>query len=122
MLTDVRDFYIKSKEHPNFHSENIIKEYKISSIIQKIEICLLTNKGDLISNPNFGCDLPLYLWSTNVSADFIKDVINNQFKTYIPELFSTNYFLNVFITEGTIQDVLIVQISINELEVNAIIR
>lgn len=121
-MIDLRDFYIRSKVHPNFHSSNIIIEDAVSLIVQKIELCLFTNRGDLISDPNFGCDLPLYLWDTNVSADYIKDVINNQFKIYIPEVFETNFSLQVFITEGTLKDILVVQVSINEYDINAIIR
>lgn len=121
-MQDIRDFYIRSKEHPNYNGYDIIVESTISLIVQKVEMCLFTNKGDCISDPDFGCDLPIYLWQTNLSAEYIKTVIEGQFKKYVPELYQTNVNINVFIVEGTLKDILVVQVNINEYEVNALIR
>lgn len=121
-MQDYRDFYIRWKGHPAYKEGEIIIEDATKAIVQKIELCLFTNKGDFIGDINFGCDLEFYLWETNVSADFIKSSIQDQFDTYIPELRRTNYTLDVFITEGTLQDILVVNITVNDAEVKAIFR
>ena len=119
-LKDIRDFYITWAGHPKYNDEEIIDEDVIRLIINKIEMCLFTNKGEFIGDVNYGCDLPLYLWQTNVSVEFIRSVIQKQFDTYIPELRNYNSTLDVRITEGTLEDILIVDITINELSVNAV--
>lgn len=119
-MRDIRDFYITWVGHPRYNDSEIIVEDAIRVIINKIEMCLFTNKGEFIGDVDFGCDLPLYLWQTNVSVDFIRNVIQSQFDKYIPELKNYNSTLNVRITEGTLEDILIIDITINELSVNAV--
>ena len=121
-MQDYRDFYIRWAGHPSYNDSEIIVEDSTMVIIQKIEMCLFTNKGDFIGDINFGCDLELYLWQTQVSAEFIKNIIQEQFDLYIPELRSTNSTLEVFITEGTLEDILIVNVSVNDADVKAIFR
>ena len=83
---------------------------------------LFTKKGDFIGDVNFGANLEFYLWETNVSISFIQQQIQDQFNTYIPELVDLNYQFNVELFEGELQDILIVNIKVEELEVNAIFR
>ncbi len=120
MASDVRDFYITYPGHPRYKDGEIIVDDLIKVIINKIEMCLFTNKGEFIGDLSFGCDLPFYLWSTNVSADFIKGVIQEQFDTYIPELNNYAHTLEVSLMEGSIQDILVIDITINDVGVKAV--
>ena len=113
-MADYRDFYILWVGHPNYNSDEIIVSDDISVITQKIELCLFTNQGECAGDINFGCNLVQLLWQTSVSTDYIKSTILNQFATYIPELINYNYTVNVTISEGSLQDILIVDITISD--------
>lgn len=119
-MRDIRDFYITWVGHPKYKEGEIVVEDVIRVIINKIEILLFTNKGEFIGDIDLGCDLEFYLWQTNVSTDFIKNVIQEQFDKYIPELINYNYTLNVSLMEGTISDILVIDIALNDTNVKAI--
>lgn len=122
MALDSRDFYITWPGHPRYKEGEIIQQDPIMVVIQKIEMCLFTNKGDYIGDVEFGCDLEYYLWQTTVSPEYIKGVIEQQFAIHIPELVQFNYTLDVSLMEGTLQDILIVDISVNDVGVKAVFR
>ena len=119
-MRDIRDFYITYIGHPRYKEGEIIVEDIVRLVINKIEMVLFTNKGEFIGDINFGCDLPRYLWQTNVSVDFIRGIIQEQYDTYIPELRDFNTVLDVQIVEGQLQDIMVINTTINEFKVNTI--
>lgn len=121
-MRDSRSFYITYPGHPKYKEGEIVVDDPLRAIVNKIEMVLMTNKGEFIGDVNFGADLPLYLWQTRVSVDFIKSNIQEQFDIYIPELRQFNSTLDVEITEGTYQDILFVNVTINEVQVRAVFR
>lgn len=120
-MSDIRSFYIRDKYHPNYNSNLIITDTELAEIVNKIEVVLFTNKGDFIGDLNLGANLEFYLWQTRVSAEFIKNIIQEQFDEYIPELKKYKNSINISITEGTISDILFVDIFINDITINALI-
>jgi hypothetical protein len=122
MALDFRDFYITWLGHPRYKEDEIIQQDPIYVIVQKIEMCLFTNKGEFIGDIDFGCDLEFYLWQTTISPESIKNIIQDQFNLHIPELINYNYTLNVSLMEGTLQDILVVDITLNDIGIKAIFR
>jgi hypothetical protein len=120
---DFRDFYIGYKSHPRFTINKIIVDDIIRVIVQKYEMILFTNKGELLGDPDFGCDLEKLLFETKISAYAVKQIINQQIGSYITELINTNYTLDVTFEEDpeNYQDVMIVKFTITDYEVVAII-
>ena len=84
---------------------------------------LFTNKGELLGDPDFGCDLPRILFQTKVSSQGVKKVILQQIDKYIPELSTTNFQLETTIFEDpeNYQDVLQIDFTLADYEVYAII-
>lgn len=95
MAFDFADFYIEYPGHPRFTDNTIIEDDIIRVIIQKWEMILFTNKGELFCDPNFGGDLVTFLHETRLSAETIEKELNEQISTYIPELNTITYTLNV---------------------------
>jgi phage baseplate assembly protein W len=120
---DFKDHYIGYKGHPRFIVNKIIEDDVIRVIIQKYEMILFTNKGELFGDPDFGCDLPILLFQTRISAQNVKRIIQNQINIYITELANTNYQLEVTITNDpeNYQEVMIIDFQIADVEVNAVI-
>lgn len=121
-MNDYRDFYILSEGNSRFSPDEFVVEDATRVIIQKIEMCLYTNKGEVMSDINLGCDLEFLLWNTRVSTDYVRSIILEQFKNYIPELFTRNFSLNVSMLEGNYTDQMIIAISVDEQKIEALIR
>ena len=121
MAFDFTDFYIIFPGHPRFNDTQLIEDDLVRVIIQKWEMVIFTNKGELFFNPQFGGDLPKYLHETRLSADTIKGSLLGQISDFIPELQSTNYVLEVNIYEDPerYQEYMEIYLQVNEYEVFA---
>lgn len=120
---DFRDFYIGYEGHPRFKVNRIITDDIIRVIIQKFEMILFTNKGEVLGDPDFGGDLIKYLYETKISADSVRSIIIQQINDYISEIRNINYQLSVRFEQDpeNFQDVMIIEFTLSDYEVIAII-
>lgn len=120
-MLDFRDFYIEYKGHPNFNPERIEEDDIIRVIIQKYEMILFTNQGDVLGEPNFGGNLEDLLYQTSVSAEFVKRELNQQILQYIPEIINIDYKLDIVFAqdETTYQEVMFINFEIQDYKVFA---
>lgn len=118
---DFRDFYIKYQGHPKYVSGDIIEDDVINVIIQKYEMIIFTNKGELLGDPDFGADLLTLLYETRVSSSYVESVIRRQISRYITELENMNYKLQVVFTQDpeNYQDMMFIYFQIADYEVYA---
>jgi hypothetical protein len=123
MASNFVDFYIGYKGHPRFRDKSLIEDDIIRVVIQKYEMIIFTNKGELLGDPNFGADLPRILHHTMISAETTKRKIEEQIKLYIPEIADISYELNIefFQDEDSFQDRMEINFTIKDYEVYAII-
>lgn len=105
-LKDVKDLVIRYPGHPKYDPTRIVEDDEIEVIVQKLEMILFTNKGEVLGDSNIGCNLEYYLWQTNVTSGTLKNKVNEQIATYIPELIQLGYSLDVLLYEGTLRDIL----------------
>ena len=121
---DFRDLYIGYEGHPRYTINRIITDDAVRVIVQKYEMILFTNKGELLGDPDFGCDLERYLHETSISAPAVKNLIIQQINTYIEEITTINYTLEVTFQEDSEnhQDVMVIDFAIGEYEINAVIK
>jgi hypothetical protein len=89
------DFYLGYPGHPRFRDLDLIEDDVIRVIVQKWEMILFTNKGEVFFDTEFGGDLPYYLHQTRLSSDSIKNDLKNQIGSYIPEINGIEYILEV---------------------------
>jgi phage baseplate assembly protein W len=120
---DFKDHYIGYKGHPRFIINKIVEDDVIRVIIQKYEMLLFTNKGELLGDPDFGCDLPKLLFQTRVSAEGVRKIVLQQIRKYVPELSTTNFQLEAsfFQDPENYQDVLQIDFQLADYEVYALI-
>lgn len=107
-----KDFYIKGKNDPLYDENAIETKTKLDLIISKLYMILLTNKGDVFGDNNFGADIPKYLWKTRFPAGTIENNIIEQILLYVPELKKNDYKVNVYIIPGSHQDIGIIEIDL----------
>jgi hypothetical protein len=106
MILDYKDLYIKYDGHPRFHSNRILENDVIETIVQKLEVVLFTNKGDVYGEPQLGCNIEYLLWETKIPVSEIKKNISRQIDIYIPELNELGYDFNIELYEGSYRDIL----------------
>lgn len=123
MAFDFTDFYIIYPGHPRFNNLQIIEDDVIRVIIQKYELLIFTNKGELFCDPEFGGDLPKYLHETRLSAESIEMDLKSQISEYIEELQSIEYKLeiNFFEDPERYQEYMEIKFEISEYEVFAVV-
>ena len=117
------DFYIGYPGHPRFRNFDLIEDDIIRVIIQKYEMILFTNKGDIFGDLDFGLDLEEILFETKLSAESIEAMINIQISKYISEISGTNYMLSVSFFEDPerYQDYMEILFNIKDYEVYTVI-
>jgi hypothetical protein len=118
------DFYIGYPGHPKFRSAEIIEDEAVRVIIQKYEMIIFTNKGELLGDPNFGANLTALLHETRLSAESVEAEIRAQISDYISELDTLEYGLVVefFMDPERYQEYMVINFSINGFEVDAVVR
>jgi phage baseplate assembly protein W len=121
---NITDFNIRYPGHPKYNVSRIVEDRTMEFLLQKVEMILYTNQGDLLSDPNFGCNIEYYLWSIDAPVEKIQSVIQEQINTYIPELNQLQYNLNVEVQvyQGTLRDILYININIKNSKLNFIIQ
>lgn len=112
-LKDVKDLVIRYPGHPKYESGRIVEDDEIEVIVQKLEMILFTNKGEILGDIDLGADLEYYLWQTKITTRNLQSKVDEQISTYIPELISLGYTLNVILYEGTYRDILSLNFVIN---------
>jgi len=118
---DFTDFYILYKDHPRYVPKELIEDEVVNVIIQKYEMILFTNKGEVMGDPEFGANLLELLYQTKVSESYVISTIDEQIAIYIPELANTNYTLNVVFVQDpeNYQDIMFVNLKIADYSVYA---
>lgn len=124
MALNFTDFYILYPGHPRYNSSDLVEDDLVRVIIQKYEMLLFTNQGEVYGEPNMGCNLLELLYETGVSAEFVESLIRGQIGLYISELSTINYQLEVTFEQDPVnfQDIMFITMRIKDYEVYAIIQ
>ena len=115
------DFYIGYPGHPRFKNLELIEDDIVRVIIQKYEMVIFTNKGELLGDPNFGAGLTELLHETRISAESVEADIRAQIADYIPELEGIDYDLTIEFVEDpeNFQEVMLVNFTVAGYQVYA---
>lgn len=84
-MADVRDFYMKSEVDPSFREDQIEVYDDVEACINQISMTLLTRKGEVLGEPDFGLELESYLFDFDLDPFGLSDSAQAQVYTYIPE-------------------------------------
>jgi hypothetical protein len=117
------DFYIGYPGHPRFKDTSLIEDDVIQVIVQKYEMILFTNKGEVFGEPDFGANLEELLYETRLSSEYIEGDIKMQIQTYIEEIKYIDYTLKVTFYEDPerFQEYMEVLFQIKDYDVYAVI-
>jgi len=103
---------VAGNAHPKYNADKIVETSVMEVIVQKLEMILYSNKGDVWGVPELGADLEFYLWKTNISNDNLREILIEQIDQFAPELNVIGYDLNLELYEGVVRDILYINITI----------
>jgi len=120
-MFDFKDFYILYDGHPKYNSSETEEDDILQMILQKYEVIIFTNQGEVYGEPDLGANLESLIFETKVSAEYVQKVINDQIIQYIPEISGVNYEINCLFTKDPFnyQDILYVNFKIGKYDVYA---
>jgi len=104
-LRDVKDLVIRYDGHPKYEINRIVEDDEIEVIVQKLEMILFTNSGEVIGS-NMGINLEYYLWQTRVSTNTLRKKIEDQIFQFVPELIQLGYDFSIDVYDGIYRDIL----------------
>lgn len=105
---DYTDFDIRWQGHPKYNVDSILQSDLVEVIVQKLEMILFTTTSDVLGQECFelGANLEYYLWETSLSNVNIKQKIEDQIAQFVPEISSLGFDLKLELFEGTYQDIM----------------
>lgn len=121
---DFKDLYNKYVGSTKYNPNTIIEDDLLKTIVQKYEMIIFTNKGELYGDPDFGADLQMYLHETKVNATIVEDEIVRQINKYIPEIAGVGYTLTVNFAEHPekFEDVMLIDFKLRDQDVKYLIE
>jgi hypothetical protein len=121
MAFDFTDFYILHDGVPKYDVDEVIEDELLRVIIQKYQMVLFTNKGEVMGDPDFGANLEEILFEFKVSEDFVKTKIQEQINEYIPEMLGTSFNLQIVFVQDpeNYQDMMFVNLTIADYDIVA---
>lgn len=110
----ISEIYCRLSTDPFYEADRLEVSNEIEALIEKIRMLMLTKKGELLGEPDFGVDLEEYIFETFFDRGAIINEIMGQFYRYIPEAnrFKLNATVNV--SKGELRDQIIVDVFINQ--------
>ena len=121
MAFDFTDFYILYQGQPKYDSTELIEDELIRVIVQKYQMVIFTNKGEVLGDPDFGANLEEILFEFRVSEDYVKGKIQEQIETYIPEMLGSAYNLQIVFVQDpeNFQDMMFINLTIADYDIVA---
>lgn len=114
------DFYIGYPGHPLYQSSELIEDDLLRVIVQKYEVIIFTNQGDVLGQPTLGANLLELLHETRYDGPTIEENIRAQIQQFIPELNGVDYLLTVEFFEDPerYQEYMVINFQVSDLNVN----
>lgn len=107
------DFYVKAEGDPNYDPTKVHSESEVAQLIGQIETMLFTNKGEVLGQPDFGCNLEDLVYSLGYNEEQIQSIINEQLASYVPNARKYNVDVTVAFYKGSVRDIAQIDIIID---------
>lgn len=110
----ISEIYCKLSTDPFYEVDRLEVSNEIEALIEKIRMIMLTKKGEVLGDPDFGVDLEQYIFETFFDRGSIINEILGQFFRYIPEASRFKLNATVNLSKGDYRDQIIVDVFINQ--------
>ena len=109
----LKEIYCRPSNDPN--ADEFILEHSnvYETLLGKLRLILMTERGTVLGDPFFGSSLETYIFETKVPASEIENDIKKQITTYIDEADLFKIEVKVSLQKGSTSDTGIVDIMVN---------
>ena len=83
MPKTIRDFYMRSLDDPKYIKDTLETTDEIEEIVSQIRMTLLTEKGEVLGEPNFGVDVNKYLFEFDIDPFSLSGSAEQQIDKYV---------------------------------------
>ena len=84
-MANIRDFYMRPENDPKYREDQIEIYDEIEACIDQVKMTLLTNKGEVLGEPNFGIQPEKYLFEFDLNPINLTDDALTQIEKYVSE-------------------------------------
>jgi len=114
MAQTIRDFYMRSEEDPKYKNGILQIADQTEEAINQIKMTLLTEKGSVLGEPDFGIDVNRYLFDFDLDPFGLSNDANIQIDKYV----SASKIKNITVepskfTDDRDRDVFVLEIGID---------
>ncbi len=110
----INEIYSRVPSDAFFQNDRLEVKDEIEALLGKIRMIMLTRKGELLGNPDFGVDIEQYIFETFFDERAIRKEIQVQLAKYIPEMVRYEIQSSVYLAEGEYKDDIIIDIFIDQ--------
>ncbi|MHA1675879.1 MAG: hypothetical protein ACTSU6_01740 [Candidatus Njordarchaeales archaeon] len=96
----ILDFYMRSEGEPKYNKNLLINSDENEEAITQVRLTLLTEKGEVLGEPNFGVDVNQYLFDFDINPFSLTKEAENQIATYV----SASRIKNISVTPAQFTD------------------
>ncbi len=82
-MATVKDFYMRSEGDPKYKSGVIQISDETEEAISQVKMTLLTERGSVLGEPNFGIDVNKYLFDFDADPFGLSNYANSQVELYV---------------------------------------
>lgn len=107
------EFYIKSIDDPHFDKYKLQSESDIAQVITQLEVLLFTKKGEVLGEPDFGCDLESLIFEFSYNDYQLTREINQQIDRYCPLARRLQTVVSTTYERGEDRDAIFIDITID---------
>ena len=65
----IKEIYCRMPSDPNYNGDILTTSDEIERILQQIRVILGTKPGEVLGDPNFGCDLEDYVFAYGLKKE-----------------------------------------------------
>ena len=84
-MPNTRDFYMRPEYDPKYRPDQVEVYDEIEACINQVKMTLLTKKGEVLGEPNFGVELESYLFDFELDPSALSDSASRQVDKYVME-------------------------------------
>lgn len=82
-MSTIRDFYTRTQDDPKYTSGLIENSDSLEETIAQIKMTLLTNKGEVLGEPNFGIEVNKYLFEFDIDPFQLSSEASSQIDSFV---------------------------------------
>lgn len=109
-----RDIYMRDPDtDPNYKSGILEVSDEIEMLIAELKMLLYTNRGEVLGAPDFGANLEEHLFNFGLNEYSLKTMLKDQTLKFIPRSINYAVEFDVKFARGTVRDMCLIDIYIN---------